>query len=142
MTFLSRTMSISLGIIFLLAAFSKIEDLEWFHKSLQSIAFVPLWLDGIALFFIPGLEFTLGVYLIFLPKDREATFVAVVLLAFFLALSIYMNLTTKYAVCGCIKLAMPIWFKISGWEFVVRDSLILLLALFVFASNGRTQEPT
>jgi uncharacterized membrane protein YphA (DoxX/SURF4 family) len=101
---LPATASVVLGIIFLLAAFSKIGDLEAFHKSLSTIGFLPYWVKGIAVLGLPGLELVLGTCLILRWSPRESAFLASCLLLGFLIFAMSSVLAGNSTGCGCFKI--------------------------------------
>jgi uncharacterized membrane protein YphA (DoxX/SURF4 family) len=127
--------SFVLGIIFLLAAFSKIGDLEAFHKSLQGIAFLPLWIKGLSVLFIPGFELTLGLCLLARFAPKETSLLAIVLLLLFLCFGIYSNLVGETSGCGCFKIKTPTWLQLSGWWIVARNLVFLALGLVILRAE-------
>jgi triosephosphate isomerase len=137
---LSQVCAIILGIVFLTAAFSKIGDLEAFHQSLGGIAFLPFWLQGLAVLTIPGLELAIGLSLLLPAYRREGALLSVGLLVLFLILGIILNITGNASDCGCFKISLPTWLNLSGWWIVARNALFLLMAGLVWqktcAHNG------
>jgi triosephosphate isomerase len=127
-SFLSQACAIILGLVFLTAAFSKIGDLEAFHQSLGRIAFLPFWLQGLAVLTIPGLELVIGLSLLLPAYRREGALLAVGLLVLFLILGIILNTTGHASDCGCFKITLPTWLNLSGWWIVARNLLFLLMA--------------
>ena len=112
----AHAVSIFMGVIFLLAAFSKIGDLKEFEQSVHHVNFFPFWLAGAATLTIPGLELTLGLFLLSRFSPRETTLVTGSLLVFFLVVGIYANLAGQGSGCGCFKIHTPTWLELSGWS--------------------------
>jgi hypothetical protein len=121
----------TLGIVFLLAAFSKIGDLGAFHDAVWNFAFLPIWVKGISILIIPGLELTLGIGLLFRFQTRETAIIASVLLLVFLAFGFYANIVGQTSGCGCFHIKVPIWMQLSGWWIVVRNLVLFCLSLIV-----------
>lgn len=141
---LARLAAISLGIIFLLAAFSKISDLSAFHKALVDMSFLPVWMKGMAVLLIPGLEVSLGIYLLAGFSPKQTALIASTLLVIFLGFGIYSNFLGHHNGCGCFKIALPIWLQLTGWWIVGRNIIFLALAGLIFWNENRqgTQENT
>lgn len=124
---ISRICSTILGIVFLLAAFSKTNDPVEFHQQLQKISFLNLWQTGIISLLLPGLELVLGFFLLFRLYLAEVSLIATVLLTAFLIYAI-LNLGKPASECGCMKLTVPLWFEMTGWKVIVRDVVLVGLA--------------
>ena len=122
---ISQGVAILLGSVFLLAALSKLGDLADFQKALTYYYYVPSWLQGAAVVFIPGLELAVGACLVTGNKQREAALIASLLLFVFLSLGIYSNLVGSGQSCGCLKIALPQWLELNGWWVVWRNLLLI-----------------
>jgi hypothetical protein len=138
--FILPASAIILGLIFLLAAFSKIANLEEFSKTLDVVIFLPQWSKGLVILLLPGLELTLGLCLINRFYLREAGLLSSVLVMGFLAFGIYSNLTKHPSACGCFGAPMPTWLDPSGWWIVVRDLIFLGLGFICFFHSTFTEE--
>lgn len=121
-----------MGVIFLLAAFSKIGDLLGFEQSVRHVSFIPFWLAGVAVLTIPGLELALGICLLFRFFPRETALIAAGLLVLFLGMGIYSNLAGQGSGCGCFKIQTPTWLELSGWWVVARNLLFLGMVGLIF----------
>ncbi len=133
----ARTASVVLGIIFLLAAFSKIGDLPAFQKSIQDAGFLPQWIEGVAVLLVPGLELALGVCLFTRLSPKETAILAMGLLLVFLGLGIYSNLIGHTSGCDCFKIRTPTWLQLTGWWIVARNFVFLALGAVVFLEASR-----
>jgi uncharacterized membrane protein YphA (DoxX/SURF4 family) len=129
--------SIILGIIFLLAAFSKIGDLSAFHQSMQGISFLPVWIKGLSVLLIPGFELVLGICLITRYSPRESSLLALMLLVIFLFFGIYSNVVGHSSGCGCFKIKTPTWLQLTGWWIVARNIGFIALACMIFWLSSR-----
>jgi hypothetical protein len=128
--FASRISAILVGLVFLAAALSKMGDLNGFQKALEGYAYIPFWLQSIAVLLIPGIELTIGFHLLLGRNQREAGLIAVFLLLSFLALGIYDVVTgTGLSSCGCIKVPMPVGLELNGWGIIVRNLVFSFLAI-------------
>jgi len=136
-----RSAAILLGLIFLLAAFSKFGDLGEFQKALAMDYFIPLWLRGGAVLLIPGIELSIGVCLIVGGYGREAALIAAFLLFGFAGLGIYGDVTSNAHSCPCFKIHLPAWFDINVGRWVMARNLILIMFAFVsFTWNKKTTQ--
>lgn len=133
---ISRGCSSILGIVFLLAAFSKTNDPVEFHQQLQKISFLNYWQTGFVSALLPGLELVLGFLFLFRIYLIEVSVISTVLLTSFLIYAVF-NLGKPAGGCGCIKLAVPVWFEITGWKVIIRDLLLMGMGLIVFKLEGR-----
>jgi uncharacterized membrane protein YphA (DoxX/SURF4 family) len=133
---MARVCAVVLSIIFLVAALSKIGDLGDFQQSLARIAFLPAWLQSVALLFIPGLELALAIALALPSLQREGAALAAGLLVLFLIFGITLNLTGSLSDCGCFKLPLPTWLNLSGWWIVARNLLFLIMTGLVLWSKS------
>ena len=133
-TLLCRVASIGLGLVFLFAAFSKIGDLKEFQRAADGLVFLPQWIRGLTILFLPGIELAVGLCLLSGKAIREAGFIGAGLLLIFLALSVHSSFVGSTAVgCHCFKIPTPAWLNLSGWQVVVRNLVFLILFIMVFA---------
>lgn len=123
--------AVILGVVFLLAAFSKIGDLAEFHLALGKLRFLPVWGCGLATLILPGLELTLGLCLLSQTARHETAFLATGLLLLFLGLSVHASLTGTTSGCGCFKLPAPAWMNLSGKWVVARNAVFFAMSLLV-----------
>ncbi len=128
-------LSFALGIVFLLAGWSKVTDPAAFMGILEKLAPAP-WLRDSLFYITPGIELTLGIAFVTLRWRREAAVIAIPLCLLFLALGVYLNLTgNEFAKCGCFSPEVAPWFQTSGWGTVLRDLGFLSAALLVYISS-------
>lgn len=125
---LSLLASTALGLVFLLAAFSKIGDLEAFHQALNRVTLLPLWVKGVAVLTLPGLELVLGLCLLARVSLRESALISFGLLLGFLGFSLFAVGTGQSGDCGCFRIKVPDGQEMSGWWMVARNAGFLLLA--------------
>jgi Methylamine utilisation protein MauE len=120
-----------LAIVFLLASFSKISDLSAFHQTVKQLNWLPLLGQGLTVLVLPGLELILGFSLLTGWARREGLAVVLLLLTFFLIMSVVVQLggASSTVGCGCIKIHMLQWFEFKGWWLVVRNIVLLGLAV-------------
>jgi len=133
--------AILLGLIFLVASFSKIGDLADFHQSLDKLRFLPVWGGGLVTLLVPGLELTLGLCLLSRMARREAVFVAGALLLVFLGLSVEASLAGTTSSCNCFKLPTPSWLTLQGWGIVARNVALLGLSGVAWFCGKNYQAP-
>jgi uncharacterized membrane protein YphA (DoxX/SURF4 family) len=133
----SRLAAFALGGIFLLAAFSKIGDIGAFQTALYNMTFLPVWMKGLAIFFVPGLEVSLGIYLLAGISPRQTALIAQGLLVVFLIISIYSQLAGYQGDCGCFGV---FWLKWDGRWIFLRDIGLLTLAGLIYW-NEPPQDP-
>jgi len=120
---------ICLGLVFLLAAFSKIGDLGSFSNVVEKMVYLPTFFKGLLILLLPGLELTLGLCLLTRFALNESVYLAAGLLAIFLLDSIYMNATNHHVDCGCFKSAVPL-LKLEGWWIAVRNLGLFVMSMF------------
>ena len=136
---ISRVCSTILGIVFLLAAFSKTNDPVEFHQQLQKISFLNLWQSGVISLLLPGLELVLGFFLLFRLYLAEVSLIATVLLISFLIYAI-LNLGKPASGCGCMKLAVPLWFEMTGWKVIVRDLVLVGMGIIALKIERKNED--
>jgi uncharacterized membrane protein YphA (DoxX/SURF4 family) len=129
--------SIILGLVFLLAAFSKIGELEAFRKSIHGIGFLPVWIKGLSVLFVPGLELVLGTCLLTRYALKETSLLTMIVLLIFLCFGVYSNLVGHQSGCGCFKIKTPTWLQLSGWWIVARNLGFLALAGLIFGQSHK-----
>lgn len=125
-----------LGIVFLLAAFSKIGDLQDFFNTVQKIDFFSPLFKGLIVITIPGLELMLGMYMILRIAPQQSAFMATLLLLIFTMLECYLAYNGKTSSCGCIKLSFAGWLMVTGWWAVLRDFGLTLFSLIGLWESG------
>ncbi len=128
---LAAACAVALGVAFLLAAFSKIGDLAEFHRALETYRFLPEWLRGVTVFFLPGLELTLGVCLLTRMALRETSLVTAMLLMAFVIVSVGAYWNGIKGGCPCYKLVLPFWMNLSGKWVAARNVGFLAMSLLV-----------
>jgi hypothetical protein len=125
-------LSLLLGAVFLLAAFSKIESLDDLRITLNGVPFLPQWARALVVLMLPGFELTLGFCLISRLWLREATLLANGLLVIFLIYGIFINVAPQMAGAGCgcfIRTPLTAWLEPRGWWLVGRDVCLVVLGL-------------
>jgi uncharacterized membrane protein YphA (DoxX/SURF4 family) len=136
--------AIVLGILFIVAAWAKIQDPPAFAQEVFNYALLPAGAVNLLAIFLPWLELLCGV-LLFLGVWRRASAatIAAMLLVFIAALSI--NLARGRAVdCGCF--GMPAAVKTDAQRFadmrwaIARDVGMLALALQMLLATRRRSD--
>ena len=125
-----------IGVVFLLAAFSKIGDLEGFLNIIRTINFFPPLFKDFVVLIIPGLELMLGIYLLLRLSPQQSAIIATFLLLTFTALETYLARHGTISSCGCIKLTFAKWLMATGWWAVIRDFSLTLLSIAGLWESG------
>ena len=136
---------IALGLVFIVAALPKIADPPGFAKSIWAYALFPAWSVHAAALLLPWLELVCGLALVLgLWIRAAASWIAVLLLAFILSLSI--NLGRRHPVdCGCFSTRASA--KSDGERLrdmrldILRDLGMLLLAAQILTANREHAQP-
>lgn len=130
---LTRFCRVIVGIVFIFSGFVKLlapvgtslimkEYLELFHLGFISGGALPL---GIAL---AMMEFLTGVSLLLRLRIRLFAWVALILLAIFTPLTLYLALFNPIADCGCFGEAV----HLSNWQTFLKNVILLPLAVILF----------
>jgi len=142
---LTTRTQITLGLIFVIAALSKISDPPAFAKAMWNYQLAPLWSIHPAALVLPWLELLCGLALCLGLWVRAATlWVLGLLVVFALALSI--NLARRHPVdCGCFSLAGPARTEAERlvdlrWAILRDLGLMLLAAQILLASRPSERE--
>jgi hypothetical protein len=122
--------TVCLGLIFLLAAFSKVGNIAEFHQSLIDLAFLPWWVCSIVTFLLPGFELVMGTCLLARTCLREVTFCTTFLLFIFTVFSIYLE-SHGHRTCPCMKISGSFMNPTGAW-LVARDVFLLAIGLFCY----------
>ena len=125
---------ILLGFIFLLSGFFKAIDPLGFTYKLQDylLAFGMEGFFGIALpiaILISTLEIVIGVSVMLGTKIKISAFGALLFMAFFTPLTLYLALTDKVAHCGCFGDAIVL----DGWTTFYKNIVLSAAAILIFA---------
>ncbi len=127
---LLQTATKILGLVFLLAAYPKLQDQEAFALAVANYQILPDSLVHIASQTLIYVELLCGLCLIFDILTRGAALLISLLLCIFLSAMLY-NLARGLDVsCGCFNTLsenQPVF-----WLSLARDILLLLTAFFVF----------
>lgn len=138
---LAVRVQIALGLVFVVAALSKIADPPGFAKAIWMYQLAPAWSIHPAALVLPWLELACGLALCLgVWKRAAAGWIAAMLLAFTLALSI--NLARRHPVdCGCFGTGAAGKSDAERFSDMKRDLLrdlgLLLLAAHVLATGGQ-----
>lgn len=127
-----RFASILIGLVFLLAALSKLGDLGEFQRALAAYNFIPFWLQGLTVLLIPGLELSVGLYLLMGIDQRAASFIGSILMLLFVGLAIYRTFFAIPGGCHCFKIQLPQWLELNGSWIILRNLLLLSCSLLSF----------
>lgn len=126
--YLALVLRIFLGLMFIYASMTKIPYPAEFAKNVEAYRLFPYWSVGVIAVFIPWLEMICGLFLIIGLATRAAAALIAALFAAFTVMLIINVLRGSPITCGCFdSLGAQI-----GWWDVIRDFLLLLLALQVF----------
>lgn len=142
---LTTRASFGLGLVFVVAALSKIADPPGFAKSIWFFQLAPAWSIHPAALLLPWLELLCGLALCLGIWVRAAAlWVAALLLGFTVALSI--NLARHHPVdCGCFgqeTAARTEAERLDDMKWaILRDLGLLLLAAQVIAASSRRESP-
>lgn len=128
-----------LGIVFLLAAFSKINDLVGFRSQLQDIIFLKPLHVGLISLLLPGFELVLGICLLFRMYWKETIFLSTLLLMFFLVYTI-LNKGNASSGCGCFKIQGTLLHQFAGWKTIVRDILFVVISAWLFLCHSKQND--
>jgi hypothetical protein len=126
----STWMRIGLGLMFLTAAYPKLQDPTGFAMLVTQYQLLPHFIvNGFSLW-LPGMEITTGLVLLLTPFEKEgSSAVLLLLLMFIVALSLALKRDLGIA-CGC--------FDIEGaadagetWFSIVRDTVLLVPVIWM-----------
>jgi uncharacterized membrane protein YphA (DoxX/SURF4 family) len=135
---LLKTPEIILGTVFLMSGFAKIADLSSFYDTVSAISFLPYFLKGCLLVFVPGLELTLGMILVFKHEMKKSA--GVLSFLFFLiaiTLSVYAALTASRGCGSCHKLETTA-FDYRTWIPAISNLMLLGLSVIaIFIMNHK-----
>ncbi len=105
---------------------TKIKMLEYFSEDVLNLTFLSPYALEISVVLI-GLEFALGVWLLFGYKPKFTLRALLVLIMLFLFLTWYSAYYNKVTDCGCFGDAV----KLSNWETFYKNVILILLILFL-----------
>src|SRR6056297_77316 len=131
---------ILVAIVFLFSGFVKgIDPLGSTYKfSDYFTAFGLEFLDPLALplaILLSTLEFVLGAAMLFNSRMRIASWLALIFMAFFTPLTLYLALENPVQDCGCFGDAIIM----TNWETFWKNVIITLLVVFVFIRRNKFQ---
>jgi len=129
-------MRLGLGLMFLTAAWPKLQDPAGFALLVTQYQILPHFLVNAFSLWLPGMEITTGLALLFTPFEKEgSSAVLLLLLMFIAALSLALKRDLGIA-CGC--------FDIEGaadagetWFAIVRDTVLLVPVAWLWFSARR-----
>lgn len=104
--YLIKVPVVLLGVAFLVLGLAKVADLTTFHTELGNLSFLPYFIQGLLVLFIPGFQMVLGMIVI-TRKDmlaKTATFLSFLFFLTALSFSIYFALHPAKGCGGCGKL--------------------------------------
>jgi len=120
---------VALGGIFIVAALPKMWRPDQFADAINNYRILPYFLVNISALALPWVEFLFGAFLIVGFRIRVASLATTIMMTVFLAAIISAWARGIDITCGCFGTGAgdaPI-----SWHEVVRDSLFLLLSLWV-----------
>lgn len=128
---------IVLGLVFVFSGFVKIIDpvntRETFEDYLGEMLNLKQYIDGNIIYLISGIlfsafEFTLGVALIIRFKPVLTSWISLLLMSFFTALTLLLATTDILPHCGCMGAAI----ELSNWETFFKNLVIMVPTVFYF----------
>lgn len=126
--YLALVLRVFLGLMFIYASMTKIPYPAEFAKNVEAYRLFPYWSVGVIAVFVPWLEMICGLFLIIgLATRAAAALIAGLFLVFTVMITINV-LRGSPITCGCFD---SVGAQIGWWD-VVRDTVLLLLALQVF----------
>ena len=124
-----------LGIIFIYASIDKIIDPISFSSTIDNYHISPYSLNNIAALVIPWLELIIGVFLIFGIFINGSSFIAILLLLFFIFILTQALLRGINVDCGCFDLNADTLedsqLRIKMIRRILEDILFLVLAFII-----------
>jgi putative oxidoreductase len=126
--YLALLLRVFLGLMFIYASMTKIPYPAEFGKNVEAYRLFPYWSVGVIAVSIPWLEMICGLFLIIGLATRAAAALIAALFAVFTIMLTVNVLRGSPITCGCFD---SVGAQIGWWD-VVRDVLLLLLALQVF----------
>jgi len=129
---------ILVGLVFIFSGFVKAVDpwgttykFEEYFEALGLEAIVP-YAFGFAVVMI-AIEFIVGYCLLLGVKMRLSSWLALLLMLFFLPLTLWLAVSNKVSDCGCFGDAV----KLTNWETFYKNIITMLLVLFIFIQQKR-----
>lgn len=137
MALLIRLGRILLGVVFVYAAYTKLQQpWELFALSIDSYRLLPSWAVIAVSRSLPWLEMAIGLLLIAGLCKRTAAISASALLLLFLAIMVRAYLDEMNIDCGCFGIGQAL-----GPMTLLRDALLALLSLGVTLATIMSREP-
>ena len=131
---------IILGIVFIYASIDKIIDPDLFSDTIDNYHITPFYLSNLVALIIPWIELVIGLCLIFGIFLNGASFIAIVLLVFFIFIIFQAIVRGINIDCGCFDLndtnLSDTKLKIKMIRRIVEDILFLGLAFFINKRNN------
>jgi uncharacterized membrane protein YphA (DoxX/SURF4 family) len=125
-----------LAAVFLLACWHKLLDPGLFALDVATYQFLPLSLINLFALVLPWVELVAGVFLLVgYRTEASALLIALMMVAFLIALGHALHLGLDMS-CGCFAGSGAEEDPIS-WRTIVRDTVWLLLAVFVLVFDRR-----
>lgn len=122
--------SVSFGLMFLLAAVHKLTGFGRFRAVLADYEVIPAFVVAVAAAALPLLEIALGLGWLFLPDVRGVAFASVLLLLLYSSVIVFNLLRGRVHIsCGCGFGKAAQGDEALSWGLVIRNAGLLLVAL-------------
>ena len=133
---LTLLMRIVIGILFIYAAFDKLQFPREFVSDVGRYMILPSSLINMTAIFLPAIEFVIGLSLLIGLFPRGAAFIMIALMIIFIgAFILTIILGVEVFNCGCFPIDEQT--KTSPLLLILRDLVFLLIALQVFFGKHR-----
>jgi hypothetical protein len=136
---LANVLTFILGLVFLLASLSKIGNMKIFYDSLAHLNILPVFVRGMCLLIIPGLELALGTCFLFRILTRASAVVAAGSLLCFIIMAFCEIVLGQTFDCGCFHLRAPAWLQLTGWWVIARNVILFVMCLIIIKCDDKGQ---
>ncbi len=125
-----------IGLTFMFSGFVKgVDPLGFNYKLLEYLeAYKMEWLNSVALplvIILCMIEFTIGVMLVFGVKPKLTSWLALIMMSFFLVLTFLSAINNPVSDCGCFGDAI----KLSNWATFYKNVVLIAFILFLVFTN-------
>lgn len=136
---LNQILCKALGIVLILASFSKVGDLESFRQVLAHSRLIPARAVGLLSIAVPSAELAVGSLMVLEVCAIEACLLSTCLFLGFLGYSAALNALHVDSPCGCLNLSIPSGkYNIPGWAHIGANGILLALSAYLLFSVLRT----